>query len=202
MRDEMDILREVGSIAVGHGSIALSEILGRKIEVQMPSLQIIPSSQVLTKVMTGQIVICVSCNILSGLKGEILFVLEEKSAFKLIDACFPSHIEEKRGSVFTEMGLSVIKEIGNVIISSYVGALSMILKNIVIISIPTLVSGSVQQIMNMTVASYANEEYVLLAEAVFVEPTEKIHGSFYLVLDTETMKYIQGACKSLLDSLK
>jgi len=202
MKDEMDILREVGSIAVGHGSIALSEILGRKIEVQMPSLQIVPCDQILSKVRTGQIVICVSCNILSGLKGEILFVLEEKSAFKLIDACFPAHLDEKRGSVFTEMGLSVIKEIGNVIISSYVGALSMILKNIVIISIPTLVSGSVQQIMNMTVASYSSEEYVLLAEAVFVEPTENIHGSFYLVLNTEAMKNIQVACKSLLESLQ
>lgn len=202
MKDEMDILREVGSIAVGHGSIALSEILGRKINVELPSLEILSAEQMLSRLSTNQIVTCVSCNILSGLKGEILFVLEEKSAFKLIDSCFPQHFDESRGSVFTEMGLSVIKEIGNVIISTYVGALSMILKTIVIISIPTLVNGSIQQILNLTMGPYAKEDSILVAEALFDEPNENIRGSFYLVLNSEAVKYIQEACKKLLESVQ
>jgi len=202
MKDEMDILREVGSIAVGHGSIALSEILGRKINVELPFLELVSPEQMFNRLPSGQLVTCVSCNILSGLKGEILFVLEEKSAFRLIDSCFPQHFDEKRGSVFTEMGLSVIKEIGNVIISSYVGALSMILKTIVIISIPTLVNGSIQQILTLTMGQYTKEGSVLVAEAFFNEPKENIRGSFYLVLNGEAVKYIQEACKSLLESVK
>lgn len=202
MKDEMDILREVGSIAVGHGSIALSEILGRKINVQFPSLEIVSAEKMFNRLSTNQLVTCVSCNILSGLKGEILFVLEEKSAFKLIDSCFPLHFDENRGSVFTEMGLSVIKEVGNVIISSYVGALSMILKTIVIISIPTLVSGSIQQIVNMTMGQHSKEECVLIAEALFDEPSENIRGSFYLVLNHEAVEYIQVACKGLLEAVQ
>ncbi|MGE5308000.1 MAG: chemotaxis protein CheC [Deltaproteobacteria bacterium] len=202
MKDEMDILREVGSIAVGHGSIALSEILGRKINVQMPSLELVSADDMLKKINSAQLSTCVSCNILSGLKGEILFVLEEKSAFRLIDSCFPQHFDENRGSVFTEMGLSVIKEIGNVIISSYVGALSMILKTIVIISIPTLVNGSIQQIMTLTMGAYRKEEAILIAEAIFDEPSANIKGSFYLVLNNEAVKYIQEACKRLLEQVK
>lgn len=202
MRDEMDILREVGSIAAGHGSIALSEILGRKINVEMPSVEIIPADIVLEKIPTDQIVVSVSSNILSGLKGEVLFVLEEKSAFKLIDMCYRLHNEDKKGSMFTEMGLSVIKEIGNVIISSYIGALSMILRTIIIPSIPTLVSSSIQQTLSMVIAPYCSDDYILLTEAVFLEPSERINGSFYLVLNAEAMKYVQNACKKMLESLK
>jgi chemotaxis protein CheC len=202
MKDEMDILKEVGSISAGHGSIALSEILGRKILVELPSLDIISADTVLERLPTDQIVISVSSTILSGLKGSILFVLEEKSAFKLIDMCYRIHVEDKKNSMFTEMGLSVIKEIGNVIISSYVGALSMILKTVIIPSIPTLVSGSIDQALHMAVAPYSREDYILLAEAVFSEPGAKINGSFYLVLNAETMKYVQDACKKLLASLK
>jgi chemotaxis protein CheC len=143
----------------------------------------------------------VACNILSGIKGEIVFVLEEKSAFKLVDLCYRVHPEDKKGSIFTEMGLSVIKEVGNVIISSYVGALSMILKTIVIPSIPTLVSGSIQQSLNMVTAPYSKEASVLFAEAVFVEPNDRISGSFYLILTDEAMLYIKKACKKLLESL-
>ena len=202
MKDEMDILREVGSISAGHRSIALSEILGRKIELEMPSLDIISAQEVLAKMPTDQIVISVSSTILSGLKGSVLFILDEKSAFKLIDICYRTHSDDKKNSLFTEMGLSVIKEIGNVIISSYVGAMSMILKTIIIPSIPTLVSGSIEQALHMAVAAHAHDEYILLAEAVFLEPGEKINGSFYLVLNGEAMNYIQIACKKLLESLK
>lgn len=202
MKDEMDILREVGSIAAGHGSIALSEILGRKIGLEMPSLEILPAQKVVGKISSEQIVICVTCTILSGLKGDILFVLEERSAFKLIDMCYRQSGNEKKGSHFTEMGLSVVKEIGNVIISSYCGALSMILKTVVIPSIPSLLSGSIQQAMKMSVTSYAGEDYILWAEAMFMEPQEKISGSFYLVLNADAMKFIQEACHKLLESIK
>jgi chemotaxis protein CheC len=205
MKDEMDILREVGSIAVGNASVALSEILARKINVQLPALKQLSADEMAAQLSTNHIVTCVSCNILSGLKGEILFVLDEKSAFRLIDSCFPQHFgNENRGSVFTEMGLSMIKEIGNVIISSYVGALSMILKTIVIISIPTLVNGSIREVLSMAMGSYANGkgESVLVAEAQFEEPNERINGSFYLVLNGEAVKHIQEACKRLLESVQ
>ncbi len=201
MKDEMDILREVGSIAAGHGSVALSEILGRKINVEMPSLRILPAQEILEKLKASQIVISVFCNILSGLKGEILFILEEKSAFKLIDACYKVPEGDKKEGMFTEMGLSVIKEIGNVIISSYAGALSMILKTIIIPSIPTLISGSIQQSLNMAIAPYAKEECILFTEAVFLEPDTKIEGSFYLVLNPAAMNAVQESCKKLLESL-
>lgn len=202
MKDEMDILREVGSISAGHGSIALSEILGRKIEVEMPSLDIVPAEIILEKIPSDQIVISVSSTILSGLKGSVLFVLSEKSAFKLTDMCSRVRPEDKKYSMFTEMGLSVIKEIGNVIISSYVGALSMILKTIIIPSIPTLLSGSVAQALNLALAPYSRDEYVLLTEAVFSEPGEKITGSFYLVLNGEAMKEVQKSCKQMLEAIK
>lgn len=201
MQDEMDILREVGSISAGQGSIALSEILGKKIGLKMPSLDLIPSTEIFSRISSGQPVISVSCNILSGLKGTVLFLLEEKSAFGLVDACYKINPDDKKSGTLTEMGLSLIKEVGNVVISSYLGALSIMLKKLVIPSIPTLVSGPVQQILGMVINPKV-EEYVMLIEAVFEEPDAKIVGSFYLALNPESVKYIQEACKKLLEALK
>lgn len=202
MKDEMDILREVSSIAAGHGSVALSEILGRKIIMEMPVLDIISTQTILGRINAEQIVISVSSNILSGFKGVILFILDEKSAFKLIDMCYRSQVGDKKSGLFTEMGFSVIKEIGNVINSSYAGALSMILRTVIILSIPTLVSGSIHQAMSMATSAYSGEKHILLAEAVFSEPEEKILGTFYLILDNEAMLSVQDGCKKLLESLK
>lgn len=202
MKDELDILREVGSISAGHGSIALSEILGRKISLTIPSLDIIPGGVLLKKVAEDQVVVSVSSHILSGIKGDIIFVLDEKSAFKMIDMCYRIKPEDKKSGVLTEVGISVIKEVGSVVISSYIGALGMILRTLIIPSIPTLVSGPIHQIIAMAISSYAGEEYVLLIEAVFEEPHEKIKGSFYLILSPEAMKCVQDACKQILASLE
>lgn len=202
MKDEMDILREVGSISAGHASIALSEILGRVIKLRMPSLDIIAGGIALKRIITEQVVVSVSSHILTGIKGNIIFILDEKSTFKIIDMCYRINPEDKRSGVLTELGISVIKEVGTIVISSYIGALGMILKTLIIPSIPTLVSGPIQQIISMAISSYADEEYILLVEAIFEEPGEKIKGSFYLVLSPDAMKYIQAACKQILASLE
>ncbi|HOU36970.1 MAG TPA: hypothetical protein PK562_06860, partial [Candidatus Omnitrophota bacterium] len=96
MKDEMDILREVSSIAAGHGSIALSEMMGRKLDLDLPSLEMVPAASVTNKIQADLIVLSVACNILSGIKGEIIFVLDEKSAFKLIDLCYRARPEDKK----------------------------------------------------------------------------------------------------------
>lgn len=202
MKDEMDILREVGSIAAGHGSIALSEMMGRKLNLELPSLEMVPAPAVAGRIHADQAVLSVACNILSGIKGEIIFVLDEKSAFKLIDMCYRAGPDDKKSGLFTEMGLSLIKEVGNIIISSYVGALSMILKTVVIPSTPTLVSGSLQQVLFMAVSPFSQDSVILFVEAVFVEPQEKISGKFYLVLNADTIRTVQESCKKILDGLQ
>lgn len=202
MKDEMDILREVGSISAAHGSIALSEMLGTKINLNMPSLNIIPAQTVADKLSAEKIVISVYSQILSGLKGNILFLLDEKSSFKLIDICYNIKGKNKKSGVLTEMGISVIKEVGSVVISSYVVALSMILKKLIIPSVPTLLNGPVQQIMKMALAPFSHEEYLLLIETAFAEPKQKISGSFYLILNPAVVKDILRACKKTLKSLE
>ena len=116
--------------------------------------------------------------------------------------CYKVNQEDKKSGILTEMGLSVIKEVGNVVIASYIGALSMILKTLIIPSIPTLMSGPIQQIMHVAISSYDAEEYFLLVETVFEEPNEKITGSFYLILNPEATEYIQDTCKKYLNSDK
>ncbi|MBU0503783.1 MAG: chemotaxis protein CheC [Candidatus Omnitrophota bacterium] len=201
MHDEMDILREVGSISAGKGSIALSEMLGKRINIKLPSLEILPGGTMINKLLLDRIVISVSCDILTGIKGNIIFLMDEKSAFKLIDLCYNMGEEDKKSGQLTEMGLSLIKEVGNVVVSSYLGALGMMLKIIIIPSIPTMISGPIQQIMNMLFNPIDKNDYVLLIQAIFEEHEHKLNGSFYLALTPTSVKLIQEGCKKLLESL-
>lgn len=201
--DEMDILREVGSVSAGQASIALSEILNQRVNLKLPTLDLIPSIQIIDKIsLQDKIAISITCSMLSGLKGNITFILDEKSAFKLVNACYKANQEHNPSGQLTEMGISLIKEVGNVVIASYIGALGVMLKKVIIPSIPTLVSGPIKQIMGLITAPLVQNESILVIEAVFEENQQKISGSFYLTLDPESVTYIQDACKKILESLK
>ncbi len=196
----MDILREVGSITAAHGSTALSEILGRKINLRLPTIEIIAGEKILSRISTNQIVVSVHSRILTSLKGNILFILDEKSAFHLVDTCYKNIGDEKKSGILTEMGISTLKEVGNVVIASYAGALSMILKTLIIPGIPIMTSGPMQHIISSTVSLYAKEEFVLFIEVLFQEDQREINGTFYMIINSEGMRYIQNACKQLLNN--
>ncbi|MBU1998547.1 MAG: chemotaxis protein CheC [Candidatus Omnitrophota bacterium] len=201
--DEMDILREVGSISAGQGSVALSEILGQKINLKLPTLEFIPSTKIEKQiVLDDKMAISVSCSVLSGIKGHITFILDEKSAYALVNMCYKIRKEDKESGHLTEMGISLIKEVGNVVISSYIGALGMMLKKVIIPSIPTLVHGPIREVISIAASPFADSESILVIEAVFEEDVQKITGSFYLTLNNESVYYIQDACKKILESLK
>ncbi len=200
MKDEMDILREVSSIAAAHGSKALSEMLGKKISLSLPNLESVHPDALSEKVSTDTPVISVQSRILNGIPGSIILILEEKSAFQLVSICYANSNKDNM-EVFTEMGLSVIKEVGNVVIGSYAGALSIFLKAPVVPSIPTLINGPISEILHSVTSPYGNEDTVLLIEAFFEEVERRIKGSLYFILTPTAMKEIQESCKNILKSL-
>lgn len=201
LKDELDILTEVGTTCVSHGSMALSEILGKRIDIQIPVVKLIKNNAEIDIFGAGEKVTGVLSHLLSGLKGNVLVLFDEKSSFQLIDLTLTSPAESNRGGDLTEIGISVIKEIGHVIISSYINALGLILKRLIICSVPTLINGVLRDIVQMAAFSCEtkdNNRNLLLIEAVFEEHQHNIKGSFYLLLNTEAVKDIQNICKEYL----
>ena len=201
MKDEMDILKEVGTTAAAHGSIALSEILGRKISLRLPSLNILPRERITKEMHIEGMVLTLQMQILSGLEGKIVFLLEEKSAFRLIDMCYKSREGSKKAGLFTEMGMSVIKEVGNIIISSYISSLNFFIKKLIIPSFPMLINAPFAEIMNALTLGYEKEDYILVVEAIFEEEKESIRGNFWLVLTPNAAEEIRRICKEMLESI-
>ena len=201
MEDELDIIREVGSIASAQGSITLSEILGRKVNLLLPSVDIV-SADIPRRTDMQRIGIAVICKISTGINGQAAFVLDEKNAFKLVSLSDKVSEEDKCPGALTEMGVSTIKEIGNIVISAYLGAIGAILRKVILFLPPTFVSGMLGEIVNIIFSSSVADGTTLFIETVFEESQEKINGSFYLVLSRESVSDIRTVCKKMLEELK
>ncbi len=200
MKDEMDILKEIGSTAAAHGSIALSEILGRKIVLHVPTVKIVPCREIEKVIQIEGVAIALQTRILSGLRGKILFVLEEKNAYRLVDICYKFDKEAKEeGSVFTEIGLSLIKEVGNVVVSTYINTLGYFLKKLIVPSLPVLINAPFAEIIKIIAIDYEDTNSIVVIESIFEETKEKIKGNFWLVLSPQAAEEITQTCKKILD---
>jgi len=99
------------------------------------------------------------------------------------------------------MGMSVIKEVGNIIISSYISSLSFFIKKLIIPSFPMLINAPFTEIINALTLGYEKEDYILVVEAIFEEEQESIKGNFWLVLTPDAAEEIKRICKEILESI-
>jgi len=199
MHDDMDMLREICSIASAHGSRALSEMLGKRVNLVMPSMEAIQTGKVSKAATLDRIVVSVQAKMLSGITGSIVLLYDEASAFELIKMCCPQ--EEGHGGMMTELGFSALKEIGNVVMGSFAGALGVILRQPVVPSIPTLLSGPAKDIIDVVSTSHGKKGMVILVETCFEVEEKKVKGSLCFVIPETALKEIQAACKRMLKEL-
>lgn len=200
MKDEMDVLREVATIASGHGSKALSVMINKRIKLNLPVVKLLDDRRLQEEISPSDVVLTVRCRILSGIEGEILFVLDEKSAFNLVSMCYKDKDNIPAG-LLTEVGLSAIKEISHVVIGSYVGALSMLLNLLVVPSIPMLISGPLSEVLR-SILSLQEDRSIFMVQTIFEQAEENIRGRMYLVLSKDGKETIKEACGKILKSLE
>lgn len=194
---EVDIIKEVGSICACNSTLAFSQMIGRSILLESPQLELVNSDNLEQKLKCKEsIVIGVHTQLLSGIVGKTSLIFTEKSAFEFV-SIFSSK-EKHTVGFLTELGVSTIKEIGNVVMSAYAGAMSLLLNVSVVQSIPILSSGPINEVIMFGFTSMRENESLFVHTMFFKDNERKINGSFYLMLSPETAAQITSLMRKEL----
>jgi len=197
---EKDIIIEVGSICACNSTHAFSQMIDRSIELEAPTLDIIEFREIdnLLKA-SDNIVIGVHARILSGIIGQVSLLFREKSAYEFV-SIFASKGKQTTGFL-TELGVSTIKEIGNVVVSSYAGAMSLLMEISVIPSIPVLSSGPLKEVIKLGMLNFNDDDVLYVHTMTFRDEERRINGSFFLVLEPSTVKQITSRMRKQLKNV-
>ncbi len=197
---EKDIIIEVGSICACNSTHAFSQMIKRSIDLEAPILDIVKFKEIegLLK-RRNNIVIGVHCRILSGIFGQVSLLFREKSAYEFV-SIFAAKSKHSAGFL-TELGVSTIKEIGNVVVSAYAGAMSLLMEVSVIPSIPVLSSGPLKEVLKLGMANFNDDDTIYVHTMTFRDEERKINGSFFLVLEPSTVKQIAEAMRKQLKNI-
>lgn len=130
-----DILKELFNISVGKSASILSEIINKKILLNVPNLEIldldekiIDMGNYLPKVVQGNIMVS-SISFKDELRGRASLIFPADKMRTFINLCLNENDENQLGNMnFTDVDFDIIKEIGNIILNSVIGEIGNYIK--------------------------------------------------------------------------
>ncbi|PKM95732.1 MAG: CheY-P-specific phosphatase CheC [Firmicutes bacterium HGW-Firmicutes-1] len=187
---QLDVLREIGNIGAGNATTALSQLINRRIDMGVPKVNISEFNE-LSEVLGGaenQIV-----GILLAVEGEIngmmMFVLETASAHNLINILMEKDIDNFDD--FSEMDLSALSEIGNIITGAYLSSLSTLTNLRIVASVPYMAIDMAGAILSVPAIEFGKiGDKALLIQTDFGEGQESVFGYFILIPDMKSYETI------------
>lgn len=174
---EMDALREVSNIGTGNAATALSMLLERKIDMTVPSVNLIEFATLLDQV-GEQEVAGIVVRVLGDIPGSILIIFEKEVALDIVKM-----LTGKDEDYFSELGNSALCEIGNILSSSYMNAISQFTGLSAVASVPAVSNDMLSAILATTfVESGQYDEYILDIETLFLdEDNGNVGAHFYYI---------------------
>jgi chemotaxis protein CheC len=195
---QLDGLKEVANIGAGHAATALSQLTSRRIGLDTPEIRVARLEEVPELLgRADELVATVVMQVLGDLAGRTIQVFPGPTASRLASILL-NRPEVPFPDGFGEMEKSAIKEVGNILASAYLTALSDLLGMMLLTSIPALAMDQAAATLTAgAIDGAAGGEYVFCIDTLFRINEEEIpvSGHFLLVPDAATLPLILRAIR-------
>ncbi|KAB2952984.1 chemotaxis protein CheC [Heliorestis acidaminivorans] len=117
----LDVLKEISNIGSGHAATALSQMLGKRVDMQVSRVMPMPFDEI-TEYVGGaeNLITSVFLRFEGDITGNMFFIVDKEDAESLVQDLAGIQVEGD----FCEMSLSVLQEVGNILSGSYLTALA------------------------------------------------------------------------------
>lgn len=180
-----DVLSEIGNIGAGNATTALATMLGTKVDMHVPRVALLEFSE-MGEEMGGEETLMAGIyqQIKGDISGSIMFLLEEKAARSLVSKLMG--MESNPDEPFSDMEVSALQEIGNIITGSYLSSLSTLTNMTIDASVPSLCIDMCEAILSVPAIEFAElGDKMLLIKTEFTDDV-KLDGFFILVPDLDS----------------
>lgn len=186
---QFDILKEIGNIGAGNATTALAKLIDSKLDMKVPNVKMV-GFQELAAIMGDeeQIMVAVLVSLSDDIDGMMMFVMDMKSARYLIKQMLKGmgmDMEFEESEMLSEMEMSVVSELGNIISGSYLAALSGLLQLVINISVPYVSVDMAGAILSVPAIEFGKVgDKVLLIQTRFGD--DDVTGYFILIPEEES----------------
>ena len=182
-----DILRELGNIGSGNATSALASLLNRKVDMQVPSVNMVDFSNIADSVGgPGSLVVGILVSISGEVNGMMMFLVKTDCARRLLTILMGNMDIDAaiEGFDFSHVEISALEEIGNILVSSYLSSLAELTGIYLKPSIPYLAIDMANAILSVPAAEFGKvADKVLFIETIFGNNEDTVSGYYLLIPD-------------------
>jgi chemotaxis protein CheC len=190
---QLDLLKEIGTIGAGRAATALSELISKKVGIDVPQVNLIPLENISDLFKErDRLFFVIDMEISGDVTGRIFLLLPPDDAKHLSGALLG---KPKEGmGLADEMLQSSIKESVNILCGSYVTALADMTGLNILVSLPSLAIDMVGAILDFIFIQIAQtSEEALIIKTDLKVSEANLEGLFLFFPSRESLKRIFGA---------
>ena len=193
----LDVLKEIGNIGAAHAATALSGLLQKKIDMRVPNVQMVSFNDMMELAGGSEnVVVGIFLRIEGDAEGSMFFVLPVEQANRFIrglirDESFNFYSPES----VSDLGLSAMQEMGNILSGSYLSALSDFTGLKIFPTVPGLSVDMFGAIISIGLIelSQISDTVIVINTSIYedeISDNEEVRGHFFLLPDPDSFETI------------
>ena len=165
---ELDTLREIGSMGTGNAATALSQMLNREVRITLPEVRIMGYNEAIEWIGGPEEI---TAGVLVKLSGQINGIMLSVQQLEFVNLVLDSALKKKINdySELKELERSALVEVGNIMISTFINALSGLADMDVKLTVPAFTVDMQGAILAVPMAEYGGQlDYIMTIGGNFV----------------------------------
>lgn len=186
----IDILKEIGNIGAGNAATSLSQMLSKRIDMNVPEVSLLNYDDITNSIGGAEnVVVGVLVSFGGEIDGVILFLLKKEFVHVVLNSLLGTEIQGFED--ISEMEMSALSEISNIMVSSYVNSISSLTGMKIDITVPYMNIDMAGALLDAVTAEFADvaDRVISIKEKYFFQD-ETVYSHMLLLPSVTSLKIL------------
>lgn len=186
----IDILKEIGNIGAGNAATSLSQMLSKRIDMNVPEVKILKYDDAIESIGGAEnVVVGILVSFHGSIDGIILFLLKKEFVHLVLNSLMGINLCKFED--ISELELSALSEIGNIMVSSYVNSIASLTNMAIDISVPSLNIDMAGALLEAVAAEFAEAaDKVIFIKEKFYCGEETVFSNMLLLPSASSLNIL------------
>ena len=187
---EIDTLREIGSIGTGNAATALSQMMNKQVRITLPEVRIMEYNEAIEWIGGPE---PITAGVLVGMSGQLSGIMLSVQQIEFVNLVLESMMGKTVQDYMElgEMERSALTEVGNIMISTFINALSGLAGIDIDLTVPAFTVDMQGAIMAVPMAEYGGQSnYIMTIGGNFICNGKEIPCRLLLSPDIRSLNFL------------
>lgn len=188
----IDVLKEIGNIGAGNAATSLSNMLNIQVDMTTPTVRILDINDAASALGGPEnAVIGILAKLSGDIEGIMMFIIEQDFAKSVLQSLLGT--QDVSCEKLSEMELSAISELGNIMIAAYMGSISALSQMQIKASVPAIAVDMVGAILSVPAIEMGSvSDKIIFIEDDFLSSSNDITSNMLLVPTIDSLNRLMG----------